>query len=321
MMKIAQIGKPNIDQVNIILMVLSAMVAYIIPFELVLFSYAFLGPAHYLTQISWMQDRKYFVDSQWLWVPFSVLTLGMVLIFYTLQGAQSASAFYLLIMLAFSAALALTVTGTIKGRFVIGLGALICFVLLSRLLPPLETFVILLLPSFIHIFIFTGAFILLGALKSGSKWGYGSFLVFCACALSFFIVAPPYQNYLQSWVANNIGMFEELAIYMADLLSFGGWVDTMSTLGLLSFAYTYHYLNWFSKVDIIGWHKMPKRRLSLIAVLYVISIAIYLYDYILGFKVLLFLSILHVILEFPLNILSFKMIGGSLKQKIGALAR
>jgi len=73
----------------------------------------------------------------------------------------------------------------------------------------------------------------------------------------------------------------------------------------IAFAYTYHYLNWFSKTSIIGWHKTSKIHLIFTAVIWVLSVSLYVYDYTVGLKVLLFLSILHVVLEFPLNAHSF----------------
>jgi hypothetical protein len=69
----------------------------------------------------------------------------------------------------------------------------------------------------------------------------------------------------------------------------------------IAFAYTYHYLNWFSKTNIIRWHKVPKRWLYTALGLWVSSIALYIYDYKTGFLALFFLSIMHVFLEFPLN--------------------
>ncbi|HEX3468532.1 MAG TPA: hypothetical protein VHT05_10670, partial [Candidatus Elarobacter sp.] len=51
----------RINDVNSALMVLSCIAAYAFPFELFLFSYAVLGPLHYLTEISWLRDRGYFV--------------------------------------------------------------------------------------------------------------------------------------------------------------------------------------------------------------------------------------------------------------------
>ena len=74
----------------------------------------------------------------------------------------------------------------------------------------------------------------------------------------------------------------------------------------IAFAYTYHYLNWFSKTEIIAWHKVPKQRLIIIAILWFIALGAYAYDYKTGFQCLFFLSFLHVLLELPSNIVSIK---------------
>ena len=114
------------------------------------------------------------------------------------------------------------------------------------------------------------------------------------------------------FVTNNIGMFDGIAAYLANLLSFRGWVDGHAVLGFLAFAYTYHYLNWFSKVNIIKWNAMSKPRLISLSALYLLCIGVYLYDYRTGFVALLFLSILHVLLELPLNVLTIKSLGRSI---------
>ncbi len=80
-----------------------------------------------------------------------------------------------------------------------------------------------------------------------------------------------------------------------------------SIASFLAFAYTYHYLNWFSKTSIIEWHAVTWKRALVIGILYATSVGLYLYDYATGFIVLLSLSFLHVVLEFPLN---FKTIYG-----------
>ncbi|MEQ1555046.1 MAG: hypothetical protein ABL929_12745, partial [Ferruginibacter sp.] len=86
----------------------------------------------------------------------------------------------------------------------------------------------------------------------------------------------------------------------------------------IAFAYTYHYLNWFSKTEVIKWHKVPKVRLIVIIVLWFISILLYGLNYSLGLRWLYFLSFCHVLLEFPLNIVSitgiFKEIGSISKK-------
>ena len=77
----------------------------------------------------------------------------------------------------------------------------------------------------------------------------------------------------------------------------------------IAFAYLYHYLNWFSKTEVFRWHKVPKARFVGVIVLWLASCGFYLYDYSLGLSVLFFLSFTHVLLEFPLNIVSIVGIG------------
>ena len=61
-------------------MVLSLVVAAVVPFELFLISYAVLGPLHYLTEISWLHDRQYFAPRKVDWLPLVLcavlITLG-----------------------------------------------------------------------------------------------------------------------------------------------------------------------------------------------------------------------------------------------------
>ena len=72
-------------------------------------------------------------------------------------------------------------------------------------------------------------------------------------------------------------------------------------MGLLSFVYTYHYLNWFIKADVIRWNRMSRARLAAIVVLCCAATGLYIVNFALGFTVLLLLSLMHVLLEFPLN--------------------
>ena len=88
----------------------------------------------------------------------------------------------------------------------------------------------------------------------------------------------------------------------------------------IAFAYTYHYLNWFSKTAIIKWHKAPVRRLSLIGVLWAACIVLYIYNYSGAVKVLFFLSYLHVFLEFPLNHMSIIGVARALSPVTPAVA-
>jgi hypothetical protein len=87
-----------------------------------------------------------------------------------------------------------------------------------------------------------------------------------------------------------------------------------STIGIMlmrfiAFAYLYHYLNWFSKTEVIRWHKVPKIRFAAVIILWLLACGAYAYDYSIGLNFLFFLSFTHVLLEFPLNIVSIVGIG------------
>src|SRR4051812_27443257 len=86
----------RLNYVNIGLMILSCVIAFIMPFELFLFSYAVLGPLHYLTEISWLHKRQYFSpgkrDFLLLGAFALVISLGSIFpYFYNLLGPKDTS--------------------------------------------------------------------------------------------------------------------------------------------------------------------------------------------------------------------------------------
>jgi hypothetical protein len=91
--------------------------------------------------------------------------------------------------------------------------------------------------------------------------------------------------------------------------------DTRLT-SLLAFVYTYHYLNWFIKAEVIRWTDISRTRLALIVAASAASTALYFYDYTFGFTVLLALSLVHVVLEFPLNALALRQLGTAIGQGV-----
>ena len=93
------------------------------------------------------------------------------------------------------------------------------------------------------------------------------------------------------------------------------WAQPALVLGSAAFAYTYHYLNWFSKTELLQWHRIARVRLYPMIVLYVAALGLYAYDYWLGFLVLQFLAFVHVVAEFPLEL---KVIQGVLTAWPGA---
>lgn len=84
----------------------------------------------------------------------------------------------------------------------------------------------------------------------------------------------------------------------------------------LAFAYTYHYLNWFSKTGIIKWHKVERWKLVTAVIIWVGSVGLYFIDMHLAVMSLFFLSLLHVFLELPLNVRSVADIGEAIGRRI-----
>jgi hypothetical protein len=80
----------------------------------------------------------------------------------------------------------------------------------------------------------------------------------------------------------------------------------------IAFSYTYHYLNWFSKTSIIGWHQVSKPALAGAVGIWLVALGLYAYDFKVGLIALFFLSALHVLLEFPLNFQTFAGIASEL---------
>jgi hypothetical protein len=65
---------------------------------------------------------------------------------------------------------------------------------------------------------------------------------------------------------------------------------------------------------VIRWAEIPRPRLALVAAASAASTALYFYNYAFGFTVLLALSLVHVVLEFPLNTLAIRQLGAAIGQ-------
>src|ERR1039458_6383144 len=74
----------TIDITNIGLLLFACALAYVIPFELFLFSYAVLGPLHYLTEITWLKKRDCFTNGKKDYI-FLIVT-SVILTFVALVG-------------------------------------------------------------------------------------------------------------------------------------------------------------------------------------------------------------------------------------------
>ena len=352
----------KINYLNIGLMFLSMIAAFVMPFEVFLFAYAFLGPLHYLTEISWLHDRKYFSTGKYDFLI--LLGVGCLLGYsdiaqtYDFHSSFTQMFFELnlgdkLILLAFISSLLFIL---VKNVFVKGVLIVILFGFIDGWFAPnytnafgnevfkpnYVTFAMTsLLPTLFHVYLFTGLFMLFGALKSRSKTGLLSVACFVAVPFVLIYVLPNTTLFeittygKDSYFAEGNGFynlnFQILKEFeLADMPVESGFTDVFdrpyvdplkafpvifySTPGVLlmrfiAFAYLYHYLNWFSKTEIIRWHKVPKIRFIAVLLIWIAACLVYLIDYGLGLTFLFFLSFTHVLLEFPLNMMSIVGIG------------
>lgn len=318
----------GINYFNIVLMMLSVIAAYIIPFELFLFSYAVLGPLHYLTEISWLEKKNYFIKSKsdiWLFVLLVVfITIGLF-------NRESKTNLFLASFL-FSAfvygLIILFIESKVVKFFLVFITFIFSITLKFNHFPDLPFILFAVwLPTIIHVYVFTGLFMLYGALKSKSRSGGLSVLIFIVCAVIFFIYTPdhigiPVTNYGRE-------AYSFFALLNRSLYQFLGYGDlnindealffgakSIVIMRFIAFAYTYHYLNWFSKTTVIKWNDVSKKRMGIIITLWVLSVVLYALSYKTGFYALFLLSMLHVFLEFPLNYRSFIGIGQEVKAMI-----
>ena len=396
----------QINYLNMGLMFLSALGAFLLPFEVFLFAYAFLGPLHYLTEISWLHDRNYFSKGKY---DFIVLVVIGVLLSYAAfakdfgvntdfyEAFKDANLFDKLLVLALFSAILFALVENLIVKII---SILFLFVFISGWLSPENSaennssttiFALTsLLPTLIHVYAFTGLFMLYGALKSRSKTGLLSVATFIIIPiiLVFYTPVNPKTNFLSDFgkkayyaegdgfFYTNVSILDHFKLIDQPLLTNKQYLDVLvnkkseenqfsvaerarindslknklsenfivpnqeseyynkpipakfvipgkeyywnsiffSTFGIMlmrfiAFAYLYHYLNWFSKTEVIRWHKVPKLRFALVIGLWLTACGLYAYDYALGLSFLFFLSFTHVLLEFPLNIVSIVGIG------------
>lgn len=284
---------------NTVLVLCSAIAAYFFPFELLLASFAFLGPAHYLTEISWLETKNYYFNNQK--AIYALAFLGLISLWIPE-----------LERLYFCSGIALATSNLFSANKIPQiLSFLISASLLYFFTSPkflMITFLIgVFLPTVIHIYFFTGLFMFQGYLKSKNKDVLIALGIMGLSGIFFLISKNDVSSFLPNWTSHNLFKFTDLAqtyLWAAGLNQSQNYIN--SILRFLAFAYTFHYLNWFSKTGLTGWHKVSKNRSIAMVLLYVSCIGLYIYDYQKGFKALYYLSLLHVQLELPLNFLTIR---------------
>lgn len=284
---------------NLLAIFVCALLAHLFPEATFLGAYAILGPAHYLTEISWLHDRKYFVGRPGLWITVALVVLMVMLVrphtpaaaglLFALIGGLIASG----IAMPFSM-MALTVIGS---AFVGSAGVIFGWVAVIA--------VAILIPTLLHVFAFTAMFMVNGALRT-RRWIDWLPPLALALATASFLLLPTvdlgHGRFLNTVTQGFSNLFAQL--------SGPGRSIELRLVGFVGFAYAYHYANWFLKTGLLGWHRVSQWRLVMIASAWLVMMYAYTQDILLGLLISLPLSLGHVLLELPLNVMTARRLLG-----------
>jgi hypothetical protein len=268
---------------------------------LLLLAYVVLGPAHYATEISWLHDRKYFL-------PQGGIAVGLALLAIVAALIDNASWFGFVMWGAFVIC-ALLSTTSVGQAIVLVIAAL---GITAALMQGSSIAIVgILLPTLIHVSLFTLVFMALGAFRSGDRFQWFLVALYITAIVLILVVPPTAATLIPSFEKAGHDYFANVAPALGRLFGIANLqLDTRLT-SLLAFVYTYHYLNWFIKAEIIHWNRMTKQRLALVVAASGASTGLYFYDYAFGFSVLLAFSLAHVVLEFPLNSMALRQLGAA----------
>lgn len=314
----------RVEYLNTGLILLALVLGILLPFELFLLAYAFIGPLHYLSEINWLERKNFLMPERGLFKPLVVLAIAVTLpkIFDFLNVSSEFVRFFqdwsnVLLF----AALAFSISWTIAENRFVRWSLLVASFIIAGFLRDKSLFIFVvgaLLPTLIHVYIFTGLFMLSGAIRSGS-W-LGMLNVILLVLAPFIIASVPVDPNIytfsemtkETFISNGFPqLIVQLRYWMGissnEFLFYDPLVIRFQAF--IAFAYFYHYLNWFSKTGVIGWGEALRgRRAYVVISLWLVIALTYLINYRIGFMSSLLLSVLHVALEFPLNILSLRTI-------------
>ena len=328
----------KINYLNIILIFVSLGLSFLIPFELFIFAYAVLGPLHYLTEISWLHKSNYFIKGKYEYLILVALGLLSYIANFGFGGEipQVTGLGTTSIFVAFVGAFCFLAFDKlwpkIVGILVSGILGLFVFTLDQKTFELYFISIAVFVPTIVHVCVFTWLFMIYGSIKSKSLSGYISCVVFLLACVYIFIYRPDI-SYQVSETVNTLyydtfSIVNKTLMYVfnfsdmsiSEPMSQGRFQELFYSVPgqmftrFIAFIYLYHYLNWFSKTSVIKWHEVSNDRLIVIGTLWILSVGLYFYDYMLGFQVLFTLSLMHVFLEFPLN---FKTIHTIFQKIIG----
>lgn len=312
------------ELINMGLILLSFGLAIAMPFEMFLIAYAILGPLHYLTEIHWLDKKSYFLKEKKLWLVLGLISVTLItgpevirnftnseiMILNTIEQYAS----FAIVSALYVAFVFVLISDGAKRIIALAVGLFASQLLFS--FPSAITVLGVLIPTVIHVFLFTALFMIYGAAKNKSGLGILTVLVLLTgTTATLFFDFSSISIEASEWAKLSFGTnrFEVVNNQIAQSLGitelgsnyFSSWGMRIQTF--IAFIYIHHYLNWFAKTAVIGWHnRLNGSRAYTIIGIWLGLCAIFAIDYRLGFFCTISLSFLHVVLEFPLNAHSIK---------------
>lgn len=287
----------HVDSLNVGIIIASCLLAHLFPYHMVFYSYAVLGTAHYFTQISWMHDRGYFCESKRygaVMIGFSVL--ACVFTFCPIADHELLYEYTFGMAIVFAALLSFPFVGLWSKLLFLVASSIAMWAIVFK--SVFMAIFVVVFASFLHTFVFTISFMLLGAIKTGKTSAYVAVFALAAAELTFFLP----------------GTVAEIKPNLAGLKFFDIVMDTYQRIyyfsddheanffGFLSFTYTYHYLNWFSKAEVIKWHKVPRKRMAWMTSCFLLCVAAFFVNYAIGIVFIFSIALAHGFLELSLNL-------------------
>jgi hypothetical protein len=292
-------------------LLVSGVAAAFAPVQVFLLAYIVLGPFHYLTEVEWLRSRDFYiqrgvVSPRMYGALAGVLALAGAADYLLLRGLG----YWIMGLL-----MLLSLSVWISNRYVL-MAIAVAGVVTKVFSPGLVFLIAVGVPTLVHVFFFTWIFMTNGAIRSRDagprRWVNPGLMLAITAAL---VVAPMHYGALGGrWLRMEAVSFGPLVQVVAARLHHtvtihAGTMDgniaadplVAGVLRVFAFAYLFHYLNWFGKKDLLGWHRISGRTWAVIGVLYAASLSLYGWNFKVGFMVANFLSLLHVLMEFPLD--------------------
>jgi hypothetical protein len=303
------------QRADLVALLISAVAAYASPLRVLLFAFVVLGPLHYLTEMVWLQKKRFYLTNSAVSTRLYVL-IAIAAAIVSLSGAVLRRDLWF-----WTVGAMLLISLSVLVRNVSTMAAIAgAAIVTACFLRTWVFFIAVMVPTLVHVFFFTWTFTVSGALRarngSRAKWITPVLMLVLPLVLVCLPVHPsqPSGFLLRAESMTFLSIHSKLAGDLHHTVALNNTmmndVVVVGVLRIFAFAYLFHYLNWFAKTELLAWHRASRRTWIAVAVIYVAYLASFAISFRTGFLISSFLSLLHVLLEFPLNWQTLQFVAG-----------